>query len=73
MIHIKAKVNPQLLFTDGYLQGINFMAKNTLKFLKDESSDEQTRLSNAIRWCEDSIKIHEESKMNNIKSKKENT
>jgi len=72
VIHIKAKVNDKLVFTDGYLQGINFMAKNTLAFLKDKSSDEQTRLSNAIRWCEESIKIHEESKTNNIKSK-ENT
>ena len=61
------------VYTEGWIEGVNFIAGTIIKLLEDSTDNAESKLDTILTFCNNSIKAHEESKTNNTKSKGDNT
>lgn len=63
----------ETLYKEGWIEGINFIADTIIKLVDGNTGDAESKLNTIFTFCKNSIKVHEESKTNNTKSKGDNT
>lgn len=68
----KTNTKEKILYTKGWIDGINFVADTIIKLIEGSTDDTKTKLDTILTFCKNSIKINKESKTNNSKLKGEN-